>query len=323
MSREAVERFPCFGGTCEVRVAGEHGRAAAGAARERLLEWHDRFSRFSPDSELSRLNADPREAVPASQTMLALADAVATAGERTGGLVDGTLANEIAAAGYDRTMLRHDIVLRRREGGGVAIANHPASARPPLAPALRLAPPRTPAGPSPHARWRAVAANRRRGVVERPPGVAIDGGGLAKGLFADLLADELAEHPGFAVNCAGDLRFAGAEPGSLRVASPFGDAILHTFALCTGAAATSGITARAWLDASGAPAHHLLDPATGRPAFTGVVQATALAPTALEAETRAKAALLSGPDGARGWLEPHGGVVVHDDGTHQVVVEAA
>ena len=41
----------------------------------------------------------------------------------------------------------------------------------------------------------------------------------------------------------------------------------------------------------------------------GIVQATALAPTALEAEVRAKAALLAGPDDAPDHL-PHGGVLV-------------
>ena len=48
------------------------------------------------------------------------------------------------------------------------------------------------------------------------------------------------------------------------------------------------------------------------------MQATALAPTAIEAEIRAKAAVLTGPDGADRWL-PHGGVVVFDDGDAQVV----
>ena len=46
-------------------------------------------------------------------------------------------------------------------------------------------------------------------------------------------------------------------------------------------------------------------------------QATAIAPTAVEAEIRAKAAVLSGPDGAADWL-PHGGVLVFDDGSHRV-----
>jgi FAD:protein FMN transferase len=329
MSREAVERFACFGGTCEVRVAGEHGRAAAVRARERLLLWHRRFTRFEQDSELLRLNADPRAEVPASDTMLALVGAISAAGERTGGLVDGTLAREIEAAGYTRTrssavpagaggavvMTRRTggrVVARRRDGGDVPPAL-------PLAATLRLGPERRPAGPSPHAYWRALVADRRRGVVRRPPSVAIDAGGLAKGLFADLLADELAAHPGYVVNCAGDLRLNGPQARALHVANPFGDGTLHTFERKAGAAATSGIGARAWVDETGAPAHHLFDPATGRPAFTGVVQATALAPTALEAEIRAKAALLGGRARARAWLEPQGGVVVHDDVTHDVV----
>ncbi|MBE2317525.1 hypothetical protein DVA67_016195 [Solirubrobacter sp. CPCC 204708] len=63
-------------------------------------------------------------------------------------------------------------------------------------------------------------------------------------------------------------------------------------------------------------APHLLDPSTGEPAFTGVVQATALAPTAVEAEWRAKAALLSAD---ASWLAVHGGLVVFDDGHHELV----
>src|ERR1019366_3637570 len=64
------------------------------------------------------------------------------------------------------------------------------------------------------------------------------------------------------------------------------------------------------------PAHHLLDPGTGRPAFTGGVQATALAPTATEAEILAKAAVLSGPERALSWLR-QGGVLVFEDGAHR------
>ena len=85
-----------------------------------------------------------------------------------------------------------------------------------------------------------------------------------------------------------------------------------------GAAATSGIDKRSWLGADGRPAHHLLDPATGMPAFTGIVQATALAPTGVEAELLSKAALLSGPARATQWLA-HGGLVLYDDGSFDVV----
>jgi len=296
----SIERFACFGGTCEVRAGGDGAAEAVAAARRQLLDWHDRFTRFRPGSELSRLNADARAEVPASDEMLALAEAVAHAGELTGGLVDGTLAAEVAAAGYRAT------------------AGPPL----PVALALRLAPARRPAGPSAERRWRSVAADRARGVVRRPPGVALDSGGLAKGLFADAIADRLAGRPDVVVACAGDVRMAAGTLRPVVVASPFSSATLHTFAPVTGGVATSGITRRSWLDPRGRPAHHLLDPATGEPAFTGVVQVTALAPTALEAELRAKAALLSGPEEAPGWL-PHGGVVVADDGSHRITEAAA
>jgi thiamine biosynthesis lipoprotein len=122
------------------------------------------------------------------------------------------------------------------------------------------------------------------------------------------------------VIAAGDLRFGGTgrRPRPVQVASPFDDSNAHTFELVSGAAATSGISKRSWVGRDGAAAHHLLDPATGKPAFTGVVQATALAPTGVEAEALSKAALLSGADLATGWLR-HGGVVVYDDSSMEVV----
>jgi thiamine biosynthesis lipoprotein len=285
--------FPCFGGTCAV-LAGD--RDAVDAGRAVLLAAHERFTRFDARSELSRVNADPRPAVRVSEPMAALARAIREAGERSGGLVDGTLLDPLETAGY-----RGDL-----------------RARLPLELALRLAPARRPAAPDPAARWaRLTIADRE---LRRPPGLRIDGGGLVKGLLADRLAATLADQPLFGVDCAGDLRIGGTAGvlRPVRVESPFDGSAMHTFELAAGGVATSGIGRRAWLDASGRPAHHLLDPATGRPAFTGVVQVTALAPTALEAEIRSKAALLSGPAEARRWL-PDGGVVVCDDGSHEAI----
>ena len=296
---ETIATVACFGSTCAV-VGGDGApaREAVADARRLLLEWHDRFSRFLPGSELSELNADPRSEVPVSALLGRLVEAVADAAARTGGLVDGTLLREIQTAGY------------RRDLG-----------RPlPLPLALRLARRRRAARPSREGSWRRLAFDRTTGVVRRPPGVAIDSGGLAKGLFADVLSGSLDHHAAYAVDCAGDLRLGGAAGVArpVEVESPFDGGLLHTFALAEGGVATSGIGRRSWIDARGTPAHHLLDPATGRPAFTGVVQVTALAPTALEAEIRAKAAILSGPGGARAWL-PDGGVIVADDGGFEVI----
>lgn len=312
-------RFDCFGAHCGVWGGDEAG------ARRRLEAWHRRFSRFEPGSELSRLNRDPRELVPISADMARLLTVIHDAATATGGLVDGTLLHAIEAAGY-RTDLGPPVPLDvalalappraparpRPERPTFAVLRAPrgtAAARadrvPPAAvPAGRTSPGRALVGPALDAGGR---ADEPAFFVRRPPGLAFDSGGLAKGLFADLLA-ESADGP-FAVDCGGDLRFRGRRR-TLEVTDPFGGPGLHVFEVHDGAVATSGIGKRSWLDAAARPAHHLLDPATGRPAFTGVVQATALAPTAVEAEWRAKAALLSADPS---WLV-HGGLVVRDDG---------
>ena len=70
---EHRESFPCFGSECTVIVADSvrsaAARSALDAAKQRLLQWHVQFSRFSPDSELALLNADPRETIPVSPLM--------------------------------------------------------------------------------------------------------------------------------------------------------------------------------------------------------------------------------------------------------------
>jgi thiamine biosynthesis lipoprotein len=275
----------------------EPARAAA-AAREFIERFEACLSRFRPRSELCALNADPRAAVPASLLMRDAVRAALSAAETTGGLVDPTLVDEIEAAGYARS----------REG--VASAS--------LVEALAFAPARRPASPRPAARWRELEVDEAFGVIRRPPGVRFDSGGIGKGLAADLLAERLRAHRRFVVDCGGDLRVGGADvsvrPVEVLVEHPLSRVHTHSLDLDGGAVATSGLNIRVWRRADGRFAHHLLDPATGEPAWTGLVGATALAPTAAAAETLAKAALLSGPEGAPRVLGDHGGLVVHEDG---------
>jgi thiamine biosynthesis lipoprotein len=294
--------FPCFGGRVNVLVDGEGALDAAIDVRRRLEGWHACLTRFDPSSELSRLNADPAERVHVGPGLLRFVTAALLAAQRTDGLVDPTLGEEIEAAGYLGD-LRRPV---------------------PLNLLLAIAPRRAPARPRVEGGWRDVTIDPARRTVSRPPGVRLDSGGIAKGMVADLLAARLGGRPAFAIDCLGDVRVGGAARRTrpVLVDDPFGRGVLHTFDVADGGAATSGIGRRSWLAGDGRVAHHLLDPSTGRPAFTGVVQATALAPTALEAEVLAKAAVLSGPrDGAR-WL-PHGGVLVLDDGSHTVFEPSA
>ncbi|MEA2479379.1 MAG: FAD:protein transferase [Thermoleophilaceae bacterium] len=295
--------FPSCGGRAAVLVEGSpDADAAVDAVRHDLAAWERRLTRFDPGSELSRLNAGGAERTRVSDLLCRFASAAVEAAVLTNGLVDPTLLEQIAGAGY---------------GSGLG-------APLPLALSLRLAPPRRPAGPDTDAGWRRITVDCERRIVSRPPGVGLDSGGIAKGLFADLAGASLAAADSWAVDVCGDLSIGGraGTPRPVRVDDPFGRGVLHEFEIAAGGVATSGISRRSWLGPDGRVAHHLLDPATGRPAFTGIVQATALAPSALEAERLAKAALLEGPAGARRWL-PHGGVLVFDDGSHDVVAQPA
>ncbi len=314
MSTEHVRDVSVFGGTVTVRAQGR-GRAldapAALTISAALLHGiHESLTRFDARSELSRLNADSRDVVPASKLLCRLAALVPYAGELSGGLVDATQLDALEAAGYV-TSLRN----RQARPTPAEVAADSASG------------PR-PALPDPRRRWAAVSGDPETCTVRRPAGVRIDGGGLAKGLAADMIAERLTDHDAYAVACLGDVR-VGGRAGLTRpvdIADPFGGPTpIAQLKLVAGAVATSGITGRRFLAPDGRPGHHLMDPGRGEPAYTGIVQVSAVAPTAVEAEVRAKAALLAGPERALEHL-PHGGIVVLEDATvieHTRAAEAA
>jgi FAD:protein FMN transferase len=276
---------------------------AAEQARRFVVDFDAALSRFKPQSELCAFNDDPRERVPASELLRQAIRAGLEAAERSGGLVDPTLVREIETAGY---------VESRAGMSGV-----------PLGEALPEAPPRRAAHPSPEARWRDFEVDDDAGEVVRPPGLLFDTGGTGKGLAADLVAAGLRGYSRFIVDCGGDIRIGGADalvhPYEVFVEHPIDGDRPHVLRLGLGGVATSGINVRIWRDGDGGYAHHLLDPATGRPAWTGLIGATALGDTAVEAETLSKAALLSGPEGGRLALSERGGILVHDSGRVELV----
>ncbi len=290
---------------CEVRLLiGDPlpGSPSAWEAAQRERLFIERFdaalSRFKPDSELTAFNEDPRETVPASALLRQAVQAGLWAAERSGGLVDPTLGGAIVAAGYSESR------------AGVAPE--------PLADALASAPERRPARPRQEAEWHRFAVDEEIGTIRRPPGVTFDTGGCGKGLAADLVAAHLRGYSRFVVDCGGDVRIGGfgstLDPVPVHARHPIDDEPAAIFDVSAGGIATSGLDIRLWRLPDGAFAHHLLDPSTGSPAWTGLVGVTALGRTALEAETLSKAALLSGPGKGRDLLSARGGMLVHDDG---------
>ncbi len=307
--QEFEEQFEAMGSRIRVLIGPPVDPEAASAheagrrVREFIHEFDGRLSRFSQESELSSLNRDPRDEVPASDLMRTAVKAGIWAARRTGGLVDPTLIEEVEAAGYQES---------RAGMSGV-----------PVTESLAAAPARQAARPSATGGWKEFAVDDSRGVVRRPAGLGFDTGGTGKGLAADLVAEALAGYSRFLISCGGDIRIGGpdalADPYEVQVEHPVSGGKPHRFRLGSGGIATSGINARAWRRDDGSPAHHLIDPATGEPCWSGLIGATALGRTALESETLAKAALLSGPADGREILGRHGGLLVHEDGEVEVV----
>jgi FAD:protein FMN transferase len=307
VTSELDRRIDLFGTEVRILVGAATPRRAPGnqvaavAVEQLLRRHHVLLTRFDPNSELSRLNADPREEVPISGVLAGGLRAALYAAELTDGLVDPGLLDELERAGYASSRV------------GVEPAD--------LSEALLQAPARCAARPRQGAEWQEVAVAERS--VRRPPGMRFDLGGSAKGHAADSAAARLGGYESFAVDVGGDIVVGGnaGAPRVVVVEHPLGQHDL-SFRIGSGAIATSGLARRIWRTRNGF-AHHLIDPATGKPAWTGVVQATAVAPTAVQAEALAKAALLSGADAGLELLKRGGGVLVLDDGTVRLAGSAA
>jgi thiamine biosynthesis lipoprotein len=299
--------FAAMGSEVRILVGARDGdvEAAARAAEDQrgfVAGFEAALSRFDPASELCALNADPRPVVPCSELLRTAVEAAVEAARRSGGLVDPTLLGELERAGYDASW----------EGGAVSTSE-----------AIEAAPPRRAARPRGDPTWTQVEVDQEAGTIARPPGVRLDSGGIGKGLAADLVAARLRGHPRFVVDCGGDIRIGGgdalANPYEVLVEHPLTGEHVLALRLGWGGIATSGVNLRLWRDGDGRFAHHLLDPSSGAPAWTGLVGVTALGDTAVEAETLAKAALLSGPERGREVLAGLGGVLVRDDGEVETV----
>jgi thiamine biosynthesis lipoprotein len=251
-------RFAALGGECELYAEGPGDLASV---RNWIDAMHDRLTRFTPASELSRLNASAGRWVDVSPELGALLRQSLDAYAASDGLVHVGVLPALLAAGYTR-----DFAAGQTPPTGEIIV------APPLPDML------------------AVTTGRAR----LRAGTAIDLGGIAKGWLADRAVERIG--PNALANFAGDLRARGAGPDGKGWPVGFGGA---TVLLRDLGAATSGTGGRRW----GAGLHHLIDPRSGLPAKTDLVEVSVLAPTGAEAEVLAKAALLLGRDAGARFLD--------------------
>lgn len=268
MIRESIHRhtFRTMGTTVEVILIGGDLADALGAfalAETLANKWERTFSRFRPDSELSKLNARAGTSVGVSVDLFTCVNAAVTDSRQTAGLFDPTILPALLAIGYDRTFV--DIASE--------LADPPAPVPAPGVAGIHLDP------------------STRTITLE--PEVQIDLGGIAKGMYADVLSERLSGWPGGAVSAGGDLRVWGISPSGdhwqVGVEDPSQpDRDVAVIMLDNGGVATSGTSRRSWR-LGRHTVHHLIDPQTGTPASTGIQTVTVVSHTAMEAEVAATA----------------------------------
>jgi FAD:protein FMN transferase len=279
--------FTAMGTDCALVVSAApsdtaNARRAIGVALAELEALERALSRFDASSGLSRLNTASGSWVEVDGRLFRAVMAAVDAREATGGRFDPTVLPALVAAGYDRTFAE----LQPRDAGsldgwsaGATIDLDPDGHR------VRLA-----------------------------FGTEIDLGGIGKGLSATVALDMMRatwpQMPGAIVDLGGDIVVDGLAPdGTWRIAvadprTPGGR--LGVLALTGGGVATSGRDRRRF--GPDRCRHHLIDPATGRPAVPGPLSVTVVAATPAEAEVHATALAIMAVEQSQAYVDQHPGV---------------
>ena len=265
--------FPALGTMCEVQYAAPGGDPQAAAFERAATGWVNAFeakySRFRPDSLISRINAAAgREWIEVDAEMEGLLKLCDTLHFMTQGVLDPTMLPLIRLWNY------------KTETPRIPTADEIAAARALVG-------------------WKKVL--RSPGKIKLPePGMALDFGGFGKEYAVDITAQIATDHGIRAalVDFGHDLRAVGVPPGRpawhigledpQKPGTPAG-----SIAVSGKGVASSGDYLRRFV-VNGKRFGHILDPRTGSPVANGCVQATVIAGSCLQAGVLSTTAFVLG-----------------------------
>ena len=242
----AAWEWRATGTTWRIHHGGGVTGALAAAVTRAVERDEARWSRFRPDSEVSRINRAAGTWVAVSADTLHVLEACVTWAERTDGVFQPLVGGVLVAWGYHRSLLDVDAF---------------AASSPP------------PGRLDGH-----IEIDRRHATIRISRGTRLDLGGIAKSWMAGRAAALLCarcDDSAMMVDAGGDLVAARGDhivaveaPGP--AAPRIGDTgsmpvVAHVVVRAGQGIATSGFGRRRWRNGDGAEAHHLIDPATGAP----------------------------------------------------------
>jgi len=278
LSLQAKQSFRAFNTDVSITLADWRDSGLLAGVEAFLHDFESRFSRFIPDSELSRFNGRQQPVAGVSPEMLALLKECVRLHRRSDGIFNPLIIEALEAAGYTTSFDQ----LHQRDSW-----HRPAPGKPPSLDCLRL--------------------DLARSQAELPLGLRLDFGGIGKGYAVDAAASLLDAAQGFLVDAGGDMYASGfgpdGAPWRIDVSDPYdSESAIDAVCISNRAIATSWTTRRRW-QVTGGWAHHLIDPRSGRPAESGVIGSTVIAHLAVEADVYAKCALILGPEAGLTFLQ--------------------
>jgi len=290
-----TDRYRAMGSTVDIAIHGDP--ALLELAHRRIDELERKWSRFLPDSEVSRCNETRGIPVFVSADTRTLVRHGIRAWWRTGGACDPSVLDALVAAGYDRPF---DQILTDSTGGETAA--------PAAAPGC--------AG---------IEVDDHQGSVTLPARTGFDPGAIGKGLAADIVATELMDAGaiGAFVSIGGDLRAAGAPASGdgwlVSIEEPSVAAgALGSISLTEGAVATSTDQKRRWTR-SDEEQHHIIDPSSGAPSVGDTALVTTIAGAAWWAEALATQLMLTPQPEWPRVVGTDGALIVDTDGEIHVL----
>jgi thiamine biosynthesis lipoprotein len=253
-------------------------------------ELENRWSRFIPDSELMLLNNNPDEMHEASDVTLRLVNEMKLGFEITNGIYDANVLGDMLDLGFANSRINPEKVTTwtHRTSGIADITD--------------------------------VQVDLASKSISIPSGVALDAGGIGKGLAADLMSDYAMQlgAMGVAVFAGGDVAVKGmakdAAGWKVEISDPSDSAkFVSSVVLSRGGLATS--SPQGWITGN---SHHIIDPRTHRSSESDVLQATVITQNASQAEVLAKMCIILGTQEGVDRIDSLGAAALIVDDKNQV-----
>ncbi|WP_322905943.1 FAD:protein FMN transferase [Paenibacillus campi] len=255
-----------------------------------FVEQH--LSRFQPDSELSRLNAQAGYPFYASPLLYEAVKEALHFYECTDGIFNPLMGDILCQLGYDRSF----------DWDHISLSNTPLQQQTNAAMAYRHPPAYRRFGQTYYTLDPVLHTIHMHGDMQ------LDLGGIAKGWSAAQFASivqEQGEQSGL-IDAGGDLVIWGSQQRAycVEIADPWEDRkTAASIDLVRDAGiATSSTLRRSWQGSDNRHYHHLLDPRSGTSAQSEWVQMTVISPSLTYAEVYAKCVLILGVDEGPRWL---------------------